>query len=165
MTTSCDRRTAPGAGGALRRPLLAGLALLAVACQQQPEASHSPGAVEDQVAFIDALRAREFRVEILGNVEQPFLAAAGTRVEVSGPGLEEPAELQLFQYESPGAAADDAGSLGPGGAPAGVHVNWMGPPHFFRAGRLLALYVGADPGVLNLLRELLGEEVAGAGEG
>lgn len=134
--------------------------LLVAACQPQPEASHSAGTAQDQVAFIDALRARDYRVDILGDVEQPFLAASGTRVEVTGAGLEEPAELQLFQYESPAKAADDAESLGPGGAPSGVHVNWIGPPHFFRSGRLLALYVGADSGVLALLRDLLGEEVA-----
>lgn len=132
-------------------------------CRPAEQQSHSVGGeIEGQVEFIDALRGRGYGVEILGDVEQPFLEGEGTRVRLSGVEVDSAQELQLFDYPSADAAASDANSLGPGGAPAGVHVNWLAPPHFFRAGRLLALYVGSDPATLSLLRDLLGDQVAGA---
>lgn len=143
--------------------LLVGAGLGFAACRPAEQDSHSVnGEISGQVAFIDALRGRGYRVEILGDIEQPFLDAPGTRVELSQGGLDSPQELQLFQYPSAEAAAADADELGPGGAPPGVHINWLAPPHFFRAGRLLALYVGSDAETLSVLRDLLGGQVAGA---
>ena len=132
-------------------------------CRPAEQQSHSvSGEIDGQVEFIDALRGRGYRVEILGDIEQPFLEGEGTRVRLSGVEVDPPQVLQLFDYPSTEAASSDASALGPGGAPEGVHVNWMAPPHFFQSGRLLALYVGSDPATLTLLRDLLGDQVAGA---
>jgi Tol biopolymer transport system component len=39
---------------------------------------------------------------------------------------------------------------------------WIGPPHFFRTEQLIALYLGDDAGVLELLEAVLGSQFAGA---
>ncbi|HEV2107022.1 MAG TPA: hypothetical protein VGR16_02025 [Thermomicrobiales bacterium] len=41
-------------------------------------------------------------------------------------------------------------------------MEWVAPPHFFRQGAVIVLYVGEDPAVLDLLEELLGAQFAGA---
>lgn len=157
------RSSIPSRASATALVVLVGIGF-STACRSAEEESHSAdGEISGQVAFIDALRGRGYRVEILGDIEQPFLEGSGTRVSLSGVDVDPPEELQLYAYSSADAAASDANSLGPGGAPPGVHVNWMAPPHFFRAGRLLALYVGSDPETLSVLRDLLGDEVASAG--
>jgi len=42
-----------------------------------------------------------------------------------------------------------------------VSVAWPTPPHMYRLGRLLVVYVGADPEVMHLLTRALGDQFAG----
>lgn len=163
MRNVIRRLSIPSPASATVLVVLVGLGI-GTACRSAEQQSHPEGGeISDQVTFIDALRGRGYRVEILGDIQQPFLEGSGTRVRLSGSDIDSPEELQLYQYISAAAAASDANSLGPGGAPPGVQVNWIAPPHFFRAGRLLALYVGSDPETLSILEELLGSEVVGDG--
>jgi hypothetical protein len=124
--------------------------------------SHGDRAPTDQVSFIDSLRGSGHAVEILSDVEQPFLQVKGTRVQVSGGSLAAPAELQLFQYESPAAARSDVGRLDRQGNPPGTRINWIAPPHVFQSGRLVALYVGDDATVVQTLSRLLGPALVGS---
>jgi hypothetical protein len=59
------------------------------------------------------------------------------------------------------AAAAEAGRIGPDRNPPTVIVEWVAPSHFFRAGRVIVLYVGTDPAVLEALAALLGPQFAG----
>jgi hypothetical protein len=159
-----------GAGERRRRSLapwgvLACLTVIGVmGCRPTAEqtVTHGDRAPTDQVSFIDSLRGSGHTVEILGDVEQPFLQAQGTRVQASGGSLAAPAELQLFQYESPAAARSDVGRLDRQGNPPGTRINWIAPPHFFQSGRLVALYVGNDTTVVQTLSRLLGPAVVGS---
>jgi hypothetical protein len=38
---------------------------------------------------------------------------------------------------------------------------WIGDPHFHRRGRITAIYVGSDPPMLDLIREIFGAQFAG----
>jgi hypothetical protein len=40
-------------------------------------------------------------------------------------------------------------------------LHWMGPPHFYKNGRLLVLYIGNNAKVLATLEALLGRQFAG----
>jgi hypothetical protein len=40
-------------------------------------------------------------------------------------------------------------------------VTWVAAPHFYQAGRILVLYVGDDPAILELLEGALGPQFAG----
>jgi len=137
-------------------------ALLLAACGV-PVQSHG-GPVQDQVSLIDALRAKNLTVDISGTVSQPFLnPQSGTTVRLSGAALAAPADLQLFEYASPTAASPDAKRIGPDGrGTQTTRISWTAPPHFFLRGRVLALYVGNDPAVLNVLKSLLGPQIAGS---
>src|SRR5262245_1028725 len=39
-------------------------------------------------------------------------------------------------------------------------ISWVASPHAYRAGRVLALYIGDDQTTLKLLRDVLGEPIA-----
>ncbi len=121
-----------------------------------PPASSHGGAVEDQVSLLDALRAAGAEVEIGDAVEQPFFSVKGQIVKVNG------ADVQVFEYESAEAMEANAGQVAPDGGSIGTSmVTWVEAPHFFKAGRVLVLYVGEDSAVLGLLEGALGEQFAG----
>ena len=144
----------------VRMAILAPMAILAVGCGQTAQ-SHG-GPVRDHVSFVDTLRGKGVTVDIVGNVSQPFLhAQSGTSVRLSGGALPTPADLQSFDYGSAPAASADAGQIQPDGSMKTVIIDWVGPPHFFRAERLLVIYIGSDASVINLLTSILGPQFAG----
>ncbi len=137
-----------------------------IACSQQSAAgangdSHG-GPIRDHVSFVDHLRSRGLTVEPVDTVQQPFLQAeTGTLLRISGQGLEQPAEVQSFDYTNASTAAADVKNIGPDGNPKNAKINWNAPPHWFHKERLIALYVGQNQVVLDLLTELLGPQFAG----
>jgi hypothetical protein len=158
-----DRRQLFGAAVPGLLICLTGMALLACGSSAEQRRSHAGEPVVDQVSFIDRLRQNGFAVEILGDLEQPFLQVPGTRVQVGEGAFAQPAELQLFQYESQSAARSDVNRIDRAGNPQGMRITWVAPPHFFQSGRLIVLYLGSDAAVLGTLTEWLGPEVAGSG--
>lgn len=150
------------------------LTLSLVGCSRSPfqgigsvPQSHG-GPVRDHVSFVDNLRAAGFSVSPSGDVQQPFLRARGTLLQISGGGVSAPAEVQSFNYDDRdlgtdglAAAQADADQIQPDGQPKTARVTWSGPPHFFRKERLIVLYVGSDPRLLQTLIDLLGPQFAG----
>jgi hypothetical protein len=133
----------------------------------QAGASHG-GPVKDHVSFVDHLRAAGFTVDATGSVQQPFLRPQGTILRISGGDLEQPADVQSYDYndtdfEGNGAAAAeaDASGIGPDGNPRTAMIGWIEPPHFFRKERALVLYIGSDAAVLKALHDVLGPQFAG----
>lgn len=119
-------------------------------------------AVGDDDRFIAALEACGLTVELVGPIEQPFLRAGNAiQIRVRGGGLAQPADIQVFSYADPAMAAADAAQIGPDGNPRTMIIEWIAPPHFFRAERLIVLYVGYDQAVIDLLTALLGPPFAG----
>ena len=47
------------------------------------------------------------------------------------------------------------------GGRLGALLAWVEPPHFFKSGRVLVLYVGEDKAVIDLLKGALDEQFAG----
>jgi hypothetical protein len=102
-----------------------------------------------------------------------LLAACGTApqshggpvqdVRLSGGTLAAPADVQLFEYGTAEAAATDAHQIrADGSGNPTMIIDWIAPPHFFVKGRVLAIYLGNDRAVVNLLGSLLGPQFAGA---
>ncbi len=125
-----------------------------------PESHDGP--VADQVSLIDHLRGKGLTVETAGNVQQPFFTAQGTLLRISGGELTQPADVQVFDYETAEAAKADVRQIGPDGSPRTMMITWVAPPHFFHRERVVVLYTGTDPAVLTLLAEVLGPQFAGA---
>ena len=130
--------------------------------QNASEGGSVEGRLDDQPSFVDRLRSRGLTVEIDDYVRQPFLKVRGVVLRIRGGSLKEVTEIQLFEYEDADAALSDAKRIGPEGSPEDTHIGWLGPPHFFRARRIIVLYVGRDDAVVELLTELLGSQFAGA---
>jgi hypothetical protein len=144
--------------------------MLIAACGPKPQATDAPassvpdagpttshgGPVEDYISLVDALRAAGAAVEPGDSVEQVFFSVTGQIIKVDG------ADVQVFEYESAEAMEAEAALVAPDGGSIGTSmVMWVEPPHFFKTGRVLVLYVGEDAAVLNLLESVLGGQFAG----
>ncbi len=118
--------------------------------------ARSRGRTADLSAFVRALRARGLTVESAGEVSQPFFKPGGHAYTVAGE------NVQVFRYPSASAAEAEAKQVNAEGTSAGTNaMMWVGPPHFFRKGRLVVIYVGENAGVLEALTSVLGPQFAG----
>jgi hypothetical protein len=140
------------------------LALFAVACggrpavagpKDEPTASQA-GPVQEMTSLVDALRAAGATVELGEPVEQVFFSVGGDILKVNG------ADVQVFEYNSVEAMEADTAQVSSDGGSIGTSmVTWVATPHFYKAGRILVLYVGDDPAILELLEGMLGPQFAG----
>ena len=121
-----------------------------------PTASTEPLAVEDKTSLMAALQASGATVEVGDPVTQVFFSSQGNIIKVNG------ADVQVFEYESAEAMENEAFQVAPGGGSIGTSmVTWMDTPHFYKAGRIIGLYVGSDESVLSLLENAIGPQFAG----
>jgi hypothetical protein len=122
---------------------------------QAPVTSHG-GPVRDYVSLIDNLRAAGATVDPVSEISQPFFSVKGYIIKVNGE------DVQVFEYESAPAAEADAAKVSTDGSSVGTSmVNWMAPPHFYKKERVIALYVGDNSALTQLLESVLGPQVAG----
>jgi len=148
--------------------LLLALGLAACAGQQAAASTESPKQAEaspteaqpvpvtEMTSLVDALRAAGATVEASEPVEQPFFSVGGDILKVNG------VDVQIFEYETAETMEADAAKVAPDGGSIGTSmVSWMEPPHFYKAGRILVLYVGQDQAMLDLLESVLGYQFAG----
>lgn len=111
----------------------------------------------DLVGLMNRLRARGLRVERAGEVSQPFFSVRGRVITVSGE------DVQVFQYRSAAAARREAGRVKNTGSGTDTSmVAWIAPPHFYRSGKLIALYVGDNREVMKALEAVMGAQFAGS---
>jgi hypothetical protein len=96
-------------------------------------------------------------VEPGDSVEQAiFEPVVGQIIKVNGQ------DVQVFEFESEESAQTAAETISPDGSSTSTTmITWIATPHFYRAGKVIVLYVGEDSGVLSVLAEVLGEQFAG----
>jgi hypothetical protein len=112
--------------------------------------------VTDYASVLDHLRAAGVGAEPGEDVDQPFLAVKGKMIQVRG------GDVQVFQYRDTTATDAQAALISPDGATVGTtKLQWVGPPHFYKHGKLLVLYVGDNAQVLQALESVLGRQFAG----
>jgi hypothetical protein len=112
--------------------------------------------VEDQASLISALQGAGATVEVGDPITQPFFTPEGATLKVNG------ADVQVYEYESAEAMGNEASQVAADGGSIGTSmVNWMDTPHFYKAGRIIALYVGSDAKILGLLDKVIGPQFAG----
>lgn len=137
------------------------LGLLLSACGGAPTASASnaspePRAVEDQASLVAALKAAGATIETADPISQPFFSVEGNIIKVNG------ADVQLFEYESSEVMELESSQIAPDGSSnATTMITWIDTPHFYKAGKIIVLYIGSDATVLDLLQDVLGPQFAG----
>lgn len=128
------------------------------ACGQNAtsNASTKPLSVEDQASLLSALKAAGATVEVGDSITQDFFSVEGQTVKVNG------ADLQVFEHENAQAMEKDASQVAPDGGSIGTSmVTWIDTPHFYKAGRIIVLYLGNDQTILGLLNKVIGAQFAG----
>ncbi|MEV6524531.1 hypothetical protein AB0M43_21465 [Longispora sp. NPDC051575] len=121
----------------------------------------SDGKVVDHVSLVNNLRGRGVTVQIGNTVQQLFLRGAGIQLKVSGGGIGGTAVVESYDYDAAATISEDASGLDADGNPKLTKILWNEPPHFYRAERVLVLYVGSDSGVMKLLTDICGPQFAG----
>ncbi|MCH7662887.1 MAG: hypothetical protein IH859_03345 [Chloroflexi bacterium] len=142
----------------------AGLVFLAItlsasACQSQPQVpptdTQLPLGPATQV-FADDLRAAGANVTTGIRLTQPFFSVGGIVLTVNGE------DLHVFEYPDEASAQSDAALISPDANTInGEEMAWLAPPHFYRRGNLMILYMGDDPATLNLTEQIVGKQFAG----
>jgi hypothetical protein len=121
-----------------------------------PSPSSEPLTVQDQASLLIVLQAAGATVETGDSITQEFFTPEGHAVKVNG------AELQVFEYENAEAMEKEASQVAPDGGSIGTSmVTWIDTPHFYKAGRIIALYLGSDQTILGLLNKVMGTQFAG----
>ena len=126
-------------------------------CSNQTSATSSDSSgVQDLVSLIKALENAGATVESGEPVTQTFFTPEGQTLKVNG------ADLQVFEYESADAMQKEAAQVAPDGGSVGTSMMmWIDAPHFYKAGRIIVLYLGSDKAVLDLLDKVMGAQFAG----
>lgn len=89
-------------------------------------------------------------------ISQDFFTPEGSILKVNG------ADIQVFEYSSAEEMENEASQVSPDGGSIGTSMlMWVDAPHFYKSGRILVLYVGSNPTVLDLLETTLGQQFAG----
>ncbi len=121
----------------------------------EPIVSHG-GPVKDYVSLVDNLKAEGAAIDPAGSVSQPFFAPQGQVLTVIGE------DVQAFEFSSVEEADTVAETVSADGSSIGTSmVGWVAPPHFYKAGKLIVIYVGGDSDVINALQKTMGPQFAG----
>ncbi len=137
--------------------LLSLMAVLMVGCAgEEPAPPEDKASAMDYVGLIDNLREAGATVAPAGEMTQPFFSVNGRVIAVND------GDVQVFEYEDADTADAQAALVSPDGSSVGTtSILWVAPPHFYKAGRLVVLYVGESDIVIEALETVLGPQFAG----
>ena len=142
LLSGCDTGTTPTPTPPPLRPSVA------------PTRTASAGGVADLAGLEAALQAAGLTVTPAEAINQPILGVKGRNVTVND------GTIQAYEYADAAAATKDTARIQPDGTIPGTDVMWVAQPHFYRAGRLVIIYVGTDPAILSALKAALGAPFA-----
>ena len=112
--------------------------------------------VVDRAGLIDALNAADAVREVGDPVMQEYFSVGGASVKVRE------SDILVFEYETAEAMEADASLVASdGGSIDTTMLFWVATPHFFKAGRIIVVYIGDDAEMLSQLESLLGAQFAG----
>lgn len=136
--------------------LLAGL-LTACSVSGETEMAPTPDLyVVDKEGLIAALNAADAVREVGDPVVQEYFSVGGASVKVRE------SDILVFEYDSKEAMEADASLVTSyGGSIGTTMLTWVSTPHFYKAGRIIVVYIGDDAETLSQLESLLGAQFAG----
>jgi hypothetical protein len=123
-----------------------------------------PDQVTDYSTLLHYLRDSGASIGEEGEIHEPFFDVEGRRVTVNG------GAIQVFEYANAEVMESEASCVSPDGFSITKEkgdlwercfVSWIGPPHFYKAGRIIVIYIGDDDSIISLLENALGTQFAG----
>jgi hypothetical protein len=137
--------------------ILAAALLTACAGNRGGEVTPAPDLyVIDKEGLIAALNAADAVREVGEPVMQEYFSVGGANVKVRE------SDILVFEFDSAEVMEADATLVSSDGGSIGTTmITWISTPHFFKAGRLIVVYVGDDAEMLAQLQSLLGAQFAG----
>ena len=118
----------------------------------------SDGIVTDYTSLIDAIKSRGVLVEYIDEIaaESSSFSAPIKVISVGG------ADIQVYEFQSESDAQVSSLMISEDGTEIGTSIiRWIDTPHFYTNGKIIVLYVGQNPEIMNLLELLLGAQFAG----
>lgn len=107
-------------------------------------------------SLVDKLKSTGVSVEIGESVSQPFFTPQGQVIKLSGE------DIQVFEYMSEEEAIKESMQVSTDGSSVGTTmISWIDTPHFYQTGKIIILYVGNNPEMIEILSEVLGPQFAG----
>ena len=108
------------------------------------------------MSLVNHLRGVGATIVPTGSVTQPFFSVTGQIITVNGE------QVQVYQYANEDGANTDSARISPDGGTIGNSmVDWIAPPHFYKVGQLIVLYVGMNTSLMKILEMTLGPQFAG----
>ena len=133
--------------------------VMLAACAGNSGSEETPTAelyVVDKEGLIAALNAADAVREVGDPVKQEYFSVGGARVKVRE------SDILVFEYDSSEAMEADASLVAADGGSIGTTMLfWVSTPHFFKAGRIIVVFIGDDAETLAQLQSLLGAQFAG----
>ncbi len=112
--------------------------------------------IQDYASLVEAFKAQGVAAQPGEEIDDPVFAIKGRAVNLPN------ARLQVIEYATEAQAQAVAATITPDGFGVGnAQVEWVEPPHFYRANRMIVLYFGQDEATLALLPRVLGPQFAG----
>ncbi len=142
--------------------LLCGVIIM-TACSSTQGSPSSHGM--DYKTLLKNLQAHDTSVVPAGDVSQPFMNAQGHIIKIRGE------QIQVYEYTTVSDADTQASHTSSDGSTftvksltgtSGTAVDWIAPPHFYKQGRVIVLYVGRNSTIIKTLTNMLGRQFVGA---
>lgn len=125
-------------------------------CRRKAPSQDGAAATYGYTNLVNDLRAAGVEVETAGEVSQPFFSAKGKIIKSNG------SDVQVFEYETAAAANAAASEVASDGRSIGrSYPSWIAPPHFYKKGKIIVLYLGDNATVMKVLEAALGKQFAG----
>lgn len=126
----------------------------------------SPTQAMDYSSLVNRLHTAGATLVAGGEVRQPFMSVAGRIIKVNGE------RVEVYEYANAADANKQASRISSDGcsftivSPSGTPISttemvWTSPPHFYKSGRVIVIYVGLTGNVMQLLTGVLGTQFAG----
>src|SRR3989344_4106421 len=116
------------------------------------------GMATDYSSLVDAIKSRGVLVEYVDEIAAEISSFSVSTKVISVGG----ADVQVFEFASESDAKTAILTVSKDGTEIGTSIiRWIDTPHFYTNGKLIVLYVGQNPEIVNLLESFLGKQFAG----
>jgi hypothetical protein len=116
------------------------------------------GKATDYSSLVDAIKSRGVLVEYGEEISAESSSFSVPTKVISVGGV----DMQVFEFANESDAKTASLTVSKDGTEIGTSIiRWIDTPHFYTNGKLIVLYVGQNPEIVNLLESFLGKQFAG----